>query len=123
MDVIVIGSGVFGAWTAHHLHRSGARVALVEAYGAAHPRSSSGDHSRILRCGYGPDAIYTRMAWRSRMQWLDLESRHSRVQQIWHPCGVLWLAAANDPYVQATRDTLRECSLPVEMLDTARLGE
>lgn len=30
-DVIVIGAGVFGAWTALHLHRAGKRVTLVDA--------------------------------------------------------------------------------------------
>ena len=28
-DVAVVGAGVFGAWTAHHLLRDGARVALM----------------------------------------------------------------------------------------------
>jgi monomeric sarcosine oxidase len=120
-DVVVVGAGVFGAWTAHHLRAAGARVSLVDAYGAAHPRASSGDHSRILRCGYGADEIYARMAWRSRQQWLDLERRLER--RIWHPCGVLWLAAAGDSYAAATRATLERCALPFEVLDRQRLHE
>ena len=53
-DVVVIGAGAFGAWTAHHLAEAGAHVTLVDAYPARQPRSSWGDESRILRCGYGP---------------------------------------------------------------------
>ena len=125
VDVVVVGAGVFGAWTAHHLRAAGARVSLIDAYGAAHPRSSSGDHSRILRCGYGADEIYARMAWRSRQQWLELERRHGvkGERRIWHPCGVLWIAAAGDPYAAATRKTLQRCALPFEVLDDHGLRE
>ena len=50
-DVAVIGAGVFGAWTAHALTAAGLKVVLVDAYGAAHNRSSSGGESRIIRMG------------------------------------------------------------------------
>src|SRR5260370_18887578 len=45
-DVAVIGAGVFGAWAAYRLRRSGRSVALLDAYGAANSRASSGDGSR-----------------------------------------------------------------------------
>jgi glycine/D-amino acid oxidase-like deaminating enzyme len=35
MDVVVVGAGVFGTWTAHHLRAAGAAVTLIDAYGAA----------------------------------------------------------------------------------------
>ena len=62
--VVVIGAGVFGTWTAHHLHSAGHRVTILEAYAPGHSRSSSGDESRIIRCGYGPDELYSRFALR-----------------------------------------------------------
>jgi monomeric sarcosine oxidase len=121
-DVIVVGAGVFGAWTAHHLAASGARVSIVDAYGVAHPRASSGDHSRILRCGYGPDRIYAEMAWRSLRQWRELEARLDGDRApIWHPSGVLWLTSSDDAYVAATANTLRETGLAVEQLDRHQL--
>ena len=40
--VAVIGAGVFGAWTAHHLLNAGHKVTLVDAYGPANARASSG---------------------------------------------------------------------------------
>src|SRR5712691_2269834 len=64
-EVAVIGAGVFGAWTAYHLERSGKKVALLDAYGPANSRASSGGESRIIRMGYGPDETYTRWAMRS----------------------------------------------------------
>jgi len=39
-DVAVIGAGVFGAWTAYELQRSGKRVILIDGYGAGNSRSS-----------------------------------------------------------------------------------
>jgi monomeric sarcosine oxidase len=121
-DILVIGAGVFGAWAAHHLVASGARVSIVDAYGVAHPRASSGDHSRILRCGYGPDEIYAQMAWRSLQQWRELESRlESDRAPIWHPSGVLWLTSSDDAYVAATKQTLIKSGLAAEHLEHDQL--
>lgn len=71
-DIAVIGSGVFGAWTAFELQRLGQRVVLVDAYGPANNRASSGGESRIIRMGYGPDEIYTRWSHRALDRWKDL---------------------------------------------------
>jgi len=120
-DVVVIGAGVFGAWTAHHLSHAGARVTLVDAYGPANSRSSSGDESRILRYGYGTDEIYSRLARKSREQWRELDARHGSGLSLWHPCGVLWLAPERDSYTADTRATLQRGNYPIELLDAATL--
>ncbi len=59
-DVAVIGAGSFGAWTAYQLQRAGKKVILLDAYGPANSRASSGGESRIIRMGYGPGEIYSR---------------------------------------------------------------
>ena len=119
MHVVVVGAGVFGAWTAHHLHARGARVTLVDAYGPAHSRSSSGDETRIVRCGYGPDAIYSQMARRSLEQWRALSDRSGHPDALWHEAGVLWMAAGTDAYTAATRDTLAGLNMSPEILTPA----
>ena len=68
-DSIVVGAGVFGAWTAWHLRKAGQRVLLLDAFGAAHARASSGGESRMTRGSYGGDEVYTRMAFDSLAQW------------------------------------------------------
>jgi monomeric sarcosine oxidase len=118
-DVVVIGAGVFGAWTAHHLANAGARVTLVDAYGPGNSRSSSGDESRILRCGYGSAEIYSRFAGRSRELWRELDARNGSTLPLWHTCGVLWLAPAGDPYATDTLSTLQEGGYAIEVLDEA----
>ena len=89
-DVVVIGAGVFGAWTALLLRRSGRSVTLVDAFGAGNTRSSSGGASRVFRIGYGREAIYSDWAQRSFSAWLDL-FRDAR-QALFTRTGVLWLS-------------------------------
>ena len=44
--VAVIGAGVFGAWTAHHLLAARHKVTLIDAFGPANALASSGGESR-----------------------------------------------------------------------------
>ena len=122
MHVVVVGAGVFGTWTAHHLHERGARVTLVDAYGPGNSRSSSGDETRVVRCGYGPDEIYSEMARRSREQWRALSDRLGRHEPLWHPAGVLWMAAGSDQYTTDTRNTLTRLGMPPAVLAAAEVS-
>ncbi len=119
-DIVVVGAGVFGAWSAYQLRRAGADVLLVDAYGPANSRASSGGESRILRLGYGPDAIYTLMAQRSFALWQELFA-HIASPQLFQPTGVLWLARENDAYCQATLETFQQNEVKFERLERAAL--
>jgi monomeric sarcosine oxidase len=118
--VVVVGAGVFGAWCAHHLAAAGNQVTIVEAYGPGHSRSSSGDESRIVRCGYGRDEIYTTFAIRALELWRRLGAHGDA---LFHPCGVLWLASGEDDYTIATRGTLERHRYGVIGLDAAALQQ
>ena len=66
-DVVVIGAGAFGGWTALTLRERGARVTLVDAYGPGNPHGSGGGESRNIRAAYADREVYTRWttdAWR-----------------------------------------------------------
>ena len=118
MDVVVVGAGVFGSWTAHHLHAAGARVTLVDAYGAASSRASSADESRITRSGYGSDRIYAEWARRSLTMWQAFFADECGGQlPLFHRTGVLWLTAGDDDYTRATVQTLRDINERVEILE------
>jgi sarcosine oxidase len=88
-DVAVVGAGVFGAWTAHFLSQKGQRVILLDAYGLANSRASSGGESRIIRMGYGPDEIYTRWSMHALPLWKELFARTGN--PLFHRTGVLWI--------------------------------
>ena len=119
-DVVVVGAGVFGAWTALHLARRGKRVLLVDAYGPGHSRSSSGDESRIIRMGYGADEIYTRWAQKSLVQWKELFSDLHR-EELFQKTGVLWLAEIGNPQMRATVEVLRRNCVEFEELNREHL--
>ena len=55
-DVVVIGAGAFGGWTAYYLRQLGASVRLVDAYGPGNSRATSGDETRGVRSSYGDRA-------------------------------------------------------------------
>ena len=119
-DVAVIGAGVFGAWTALTLRRSGYSVLLVDAYGVGNSRSSSGGESRIIRMGYGDDEIYTRSAIRSLVQWRELSAKCD--EPIFYPTGVLWLASKTDSYAVKCAATLERVGVAIEKLDSRQLA-
>jgi monomeric sarcosine oxidase len=119
-DVVVVGAGVFGAWTAYQLQRSGKRVILIDAYGAGNSRSSSGGESRIIRMGYGADELYTRSARRALQLWQDFFLAVN--EQLFYQTGVLWLAHADDPYAVQCAETLEQIGIPFEKLTTAALA-
>src|SRR5690348_8624563 len=104
-DFVVIGAGVFGAWTAYYLRRSGASVALLDAYGPGNSRASSGGETRVIRMGYGPDELYTRWSARSLPVWKELAQQAN--QQLFHQTGVLWLSSELDFYTPQLLDVLK----------------
>ena len=118
--VIVVGAGVFGAWTAHHLQNAGHRVTLVDAWGAAHSRASSGGESRLTRAAYGKDAIYTRFAHASLPQWQALSTVSGLPILI--PCGVVFFSEREDDYFRGSIAVHKEMGLPIERMGRAELS-
>jgi sarcosine oxidase len=120
-DVVVVGAGVFGVWTAWHLVRRGRKVLLVDAYGPANARASSAGESRIIRMGYGADEIYTRWSQRSLVQWKEFfECTRTG---LFHETGVLWLGAEGDARIRDTASILRRCGVTFEELDRGELEQ
>ena len=119
-DTAIVGAGVFGAWTAWHLAKRGQRVLLLDAYGPAHARASSGGESRIIRMGYGADELYTRWSRRSLVQWKELFAATN--EALFHETGVLWLAASVLREKQ-TVETLQRCGIPYRVLQIPDLAQ
>ncbi len=119
-DVVVVGAGVFGSWTANFLQRAGKRVLLLDAYAPGNSRASSGGESRIIRMGYGADEIYTRWSMRSLPLWLELQERIGAT--IFHRTGVLWLAPAGNEYLTQTLATYEKTGVTFERLSSADIA-
>lgn len=87
-SITVVGAGVFGSWAAYSLLRKGFNVTIVDAWGPAHSRSSSGDETRVIRSTYGANEIYFDLNVKALALWKNLQDRTGR--QIFHNTGVLW---------------------------------
>jgi sarcosine oxidase len=120
-NVVVIGAGVFGAWSAWFLAQAGHHVTLMDAYGPANGRASSADHSRVIRAGYGRDAIYSQWASASLGDWTWLSEATG------HPLltktGALFLGEPGNLYVRDTYETLTALGLGAEWLEPRDIAE
>ena len=118
--VIVVGAGAFGGWTALALQRRGAEVTLVDAWGAGHSRSSSGDETRIIRSVYNGDPLYTDMVLRAATSWRAAEERWGR--RVFHRTGALYIFEGDDEFARRSLPLARERGIMVVPLplDEAR---
>jgi glycine/D-amino acid oxidase-like deaminating enzyme len=119
-DAVVVGAGVFGAWTALWLRSLGRTVALLDAYGAGNSRSSSGGESRILRMGYGADEIYTQWAFRSRELWTALFDQVGR-PELFQNTGVLWTPPPGHPRAASMQAAFENCGVAFQRLTSSQL--
>lgn len=118
--IAVIGAGAFGGWTALRLLEAGARVTLLDAWGAGNSRSSSGGETRVMRGTYGPDQPYTEMAARALALWARYERRWRR--QFLHRSGVLWMAAGrDDAFERGSVRMLKLARIPYRELSAAQM--
>jgi monomeric sarcosine oxidase len=120
-DVAVIGAGAFGSWTAWHLAQRGKRVLLLDAYGPAHNRASSGGESRIIRMGYGNDEIYTAWARRSLGMWREFLGRTGL--PLFHQTAVLWLASADGSHARRTLEVFEKLGIEHEKLTRSQMEQ
>ena len=119
-DVAVVGAGVFGSWIALQLQRSGRRVLLIDGYGPANARSSSGGQTRVIRTGYGDKEIYSRWSLRSLELWKELLVESARTT-FFQKTGVLWMARSMDPLTVKTLEMLEGLEVPHERLGRSEL--
>lgn len=92
--IVVVGAGAFGGWTALSLLRAGARVTLLDAYGAGNARASSGGETRVIRGVYNGNVTYTDMVARALVLWKEAEARWQR--RFYHRTGALWMFEGSD---------------------------
>jgi glycine/D-amino acid oxidase-like deaminating enzyme len=137
-EIVVIGAGIWGSFTAYHLRKMGANVTLVDAYGPGNARSTSGDETRGVRSSYGdrPGAqgeLWTLWARESMKRWSAFQDEWGRDLRLnlFHVTGdlilredwdnfqlrcKLWWDRHKIPYAILSPDEVRR-SFPVISLD------
>ena len=120
--VAVVGAGAFGGWTALYLLRSGARVTLLDVWGAGNSRASSGGETRVIRGTYGPNSPYTAMAEHALKLWHKHEKEWKR--QFLIRTGVLWMAASGeDSFERGSVEMLRRAGTKYEELSVRAINK
>ncbi|RMF71801.1 MAG: FAD-dependent oxidoreductase [Alphaproteobacteria bacterium] len=119
-DVVIVGAGVFGIWTAWHLLSRGLKVAIIDAHGPANARASSGGETRVLRIAYGAAHHYAEWAHEGLAGWRALAARHEG--PLFFPAGVLWLTHERDSYVEASLRSLDTLGVSHRILDRKALA-
>ena len=120
-NVIVVGAGAFGGWTALHLQRMGARVTLVDMYGAGNSRSTSGDESRGVRSSYGDrpqGELWMQWAVKAMERWKEFDAQFGipAKNQIYFTTGDLIMRADWEPFLTQTRAWWEKNKIPHETL-------
>src|SRR5438552_12315814 len=128
-DVIVVGAGAFGGWTAYYLRRFGASVKLVDAYGPGNSRSTSGDETRGVRSSYGDKGIWAElwMTWANEAidRWARFDEEWGREMKVrlFFKTGDMIFRPAPDPFTSRTQEFWKKLGIPFEVLrveDVAR---
>jgi len=115
-DLVIVGAGAMGGWTALRAIERGHRVVLVDAFGPGDPRATSSDQTRILRASHGADAFYPGWAMAARTDWIELGNELG--EPIFEATGVAWFAHRADGFEAVSEATLRTLGIPVERMTT-----
>ncbi|MEW5918667.1 MAG: FAD-dependent oxidoreductase, partial [Gemmatimonadota bacterium] len=122
-DVIVIGAGAFGGWTALNLRQLGMRVLLVDAYGPGNSRATSGDETRGVRTSYGDKSGATGEQW---MRWAneaivrwtawDAEWQKQFRTQLFYTTGDIILRKEADSFQKRTKELWDKVGIKHEVM-------
>jgi sarcosine oxidase len=100
-EVVVIGAGAFGGWTALYLREMGVAVTLIDQYGPGNARASSGGETRQLRANQGDREIYTQWSLEAMERWQQREAEWG--QQFFLRTGQIQLATEWTPFLEDTK--------------------
>lgn len=118
-DVVVVGAGAFGGWSALYLQRLGARVTLVDQYGPGNSRASSGDETRGVRTAYGERETWTWWASEAIRRWIAFDEQYGDAlkMRLFYQTGDLICRTGNEPFLQQTVATWNKLGVRHDVLD------
>ena len=123
-DIVVIGAGLWGSFTAMNLRRMGAKVTLVDAYGPGNARSTSGDETRGVRSSYGdrPGALgelWMLWARESMKRWTAFDDEWGKEIRLnlFHTTGDLIMRSEWDNFQLRTKVWWDKHKIPYQVLN------
>lgn len=120
-NIIVVGAGAFGGWTALNLQRMGARVTLVDMFGPGNSRSTSGDETRGVRSSYGDrphGELWMQWARQAIVRWKQWDAEYARPlrMRLFFTTGDVILRSDWEPFLRQTRAWWEKNRIPHEVL-------
>jgi len=123
-DIVVVGAGAWGGWTALNLRKMGAKVTIVDAYGAGNARSTSGDETRGVRSSYGDRPgelgevwmLWAREAMKKWIQFDDEWGRELRLN-LFHVTGDLIMRTEWDNFQLRCKVWWEKNKIPYQVLN------
>lgn len=116
-EVVVVGAGAFGGWTALYLREMGVDVTLVDAYGAGNARASSGGETRQIRAGYANQEYYTRWVVDAFARWKKRQAEWGR--SLFFETGQIQLAEGWTTSLKETQTVLDRVGVETQVLTHA----
>ena len=126
LDLVVIGGGVMGLFTAYYASAAFGRVAVLERGTIGNPLTASYGRTRSYRRDY-LDAVYARFADEAITLWTEFERRTST--QVLVRCGCMNIAKQDvtpdlaGTYAQLSTDVLHGIGMPVKELRSDEIRE
>jgi len=120
-DVVVVGAGNFGAWTALNLQRAGMRVTLLDQYGPGNSRSASGGETRGVRSSYGGFEVgrqWARWAIRAMEKWKAWDEQYAdeALPRLFYETGDIIMRQEMTPSMEDSIANWEEFGHPYEVL-------
>jgi glycine/D-amino acid oxidase-like deaminating enzyme len=125
-DLIIIGGGVMGLFTAYHAAQFGAKIVILEQSVIGDKKTASFSYTRSIRNDY-LDPLYARLAYEARTLWLDLQRRADEPLLI--ECGCLNIATEQvtpdlaATYAAQSYHTLTNLNLPRQAFSRPELAQ
>jgi glycine/D-amino acid oxidase-like deaminating enzyme len=122
--VIVVGAGAWGAFTSWHLRKAGHRVTLIDQYGVANSRATSGDETRGIRSSYGDRTLtpelWTAWARKSIQRWREFDAEHAKRfgTRYFFTTGDVILREKTEPFTTKTMELWNKLGVKYEVLTT-----
>ncbi len=119
-DLVIVGGGVMGLFTAYHASELGRRVCVVERGRVGDPATASYGRTRSYRNDY-LDATYVRLAREAIRLWDAFEAREN--VRVLVRCGCLNIASSSvtpdleATYARMSHRVLEDLGVPSEALD------
>lgn len=120
-EVTVIGAGCFGAWASMYMQRAGTQVTMIDQYGPANSRSTSGGETRGVRSSYGDrihGPLWAKWAIESMGRWKAWDEEHAdgMLPRLYFETGDIIIREEMEPYLEQTMANWDALGVPYEVL-------